>query len=228
MKFRKPTRRQWTIMAVIVAVLACPFTESASDEVVITCVNITGEPMAGVPVQQSWGLYGWGGIGGTETRQTDGTGVVRFPPRRVIGFVGMRIFRCAERLWNDWTAKLMFGGDGRVTERWGPCLGHVIDLPHGFWLPAGWTAEIDPERGLLTPSINAGPHRYGDVRNTSPDHTTAFIGGDQHGFYSNPHIIIRLRKATPAEHESVLANPFRQELLELDRIKEQSQRTGRR
>ena len=215
---KRPSRRVLLIAAGLAGLAFCPIISRVSGEVVITVVSDSSGPFVAVPVRQTWGVYGWGGFGGSDTRVTNESGEVRFPPRYVIGFLGLRAVRRANAFLTQCGSILVFGHFGsEFTDRWGPIVGHELWLPPGIWLPATWDVAEDPAHDVLSPILNGGLHRYIYLHNVDLHKPTAYIGGDQLGFLYDAKITLRLRSATVEEEERVLRDPRRPDLLEMYR-----------
>lgn len=215
MKLKKPSRRFWVVTALMAAVFLCPIITKVSEDVVIRVIDDRSEPFAGVSVRQDWGVYGWGGFGGTDTRATNHSGEVTFPSRYVVGFLGMRAIHRGEAF----VTQCMFGLGSGFIERWGPIVGFEMHLPPGMWLPATWGTEEIDGRDLGSASVGDGLHRYFSITNLDPSRPIAYLSGDQLGFLdvNDTMIVLRLRKASDEEGQRILSDHRRESYIEMIR-----------
>jgi len=180
-----------------------------------------GTPMTSLQTRQDWVVYGWGSIRGKAAATTDSTGTVVFPPRRSIGFIGVRLFNRAGAFVTQCSHMLVFGNFGSGgTERWGPMAFIDVDLPPGNWMPATRKPASKNEDQLVSPYFNDinivkvdsefTPRRWASIHNDDPLHATASIRGNAFGFIGDTEVVLRLRKATAEEDVFIRDDPSRQ------------------
>ncbi len=169
-------------------------------------------PLAGLTIRQWWDVYGWGGFRGKASSTTDADGTVIFPPRKVTGLLGVRLFNRASALITQSTSFLLSGKFGwGYTERWGPIVGINVELPPGGWLPT----DAPTNGELLSIHMSGGPHRYINLQNIDIEHPEAYISGDASGFLGDTEVIVHIRPANGDEMNAILNNPQRKELLKI-------------
>lgn len=210
---RAKTKLAFGIIGAIAVTFFWPIITPVSGHTKIVIRKEDASPVAGANIRQSWGVYGWGGFGGKASAVTDSAGMAAFPPRKNVGFLGVRLFRRAQAAITQITGKVLFEGrfGSAFTHRWGPLVGFDIDLPRGNWLPMVWPAADTARDDLVLPILGDGPHRYIYLRNLDPMHPNAYVSGDALGFIDDTEVVLRIRRATPEEERFIRENRMRQD-----------------
>lgn len=202
------------LLGVVTIAFFWPIFTPVSGQTMIVIQKGDGAPVVGVDIRQFWGVYGWGGFGGGASATTDSAGMTSFPPRKSIGFVGIRLLRQMNASLTKLGGNIFFEGQfgSAYTHRWGPIVSFEVDLPAGFWLPAAWPQARTPADDLIFPSVG-DTRRYSKIGNLDPLHPKAYISGDALGFIGDTEVILRIRSATPEEEIFIQENRMRQDLV---------------
>ncbi len=170
-----------------------PVTTHVTGNTQIQLLREDGTPLVGLRAEQKWSLRGYSDKWGTEVKTSDANGTVHFPSRVMKKSVGMHL------LYRGWDFAFDESSEAR-----GPFLFINIDLPAGYWLPAG-KQDMDRLSRPFFPSPTQHdqfafpPLLYFGIENLDALHSNAWVQGRATGIAGDEKIVLIVRPASTVE-----------------------------